>query len=283
MNKKHIAIIISVLFLIVLFGIGRSHLFQQNKTSSVDRITHKKIKSTTVKTDSLPIGLIKLKNAYPDFIDSINDNYLIWKDGTKMMYDDGIKKPNFDTLLNNADLHDQMQQEYPEGEVYKIPHKNFDPGRIRNEAFFKKMYGSTKKKVRNNLVTIQWLPQTVNKPLQITCINGVDKKLTAISEELEKHPQFDKYLANPAGAFYWRFIADTKRLSMHSFGIAVDINVKYSNYWKWSRKQTADSIPYKNRIPLDIVEIFEKHGFIWGGKWYHYDTMHFEYRPELLK
>jgi hypothetical protein len=24
------------------------------------------------------------------------------------------------------------------------------------------------------------------------------------------------------------------------------------------------------------------HGFIWGGYWYHYDTMHFEYRPELL-
>ena len=33
---------------------------------------------------------------------------------------------------------------------------------------------------------------------------------------------------------------------------------------------------------LLIVEIFERHGFIWGGKWYHYDTMHFEYRPELL-
>jgi D-alanyl-D-alanine carboxypeptidase len=24
------------------------------------------------------------------------------------------------------------------------------------------------------------------------------------------------------------------------------------------------------------------YGFIWGGKWYHYDTMHFEYRPELM-
>src|SRR5690242_16362928 len=27
---------------------------------------------------------------------------------------------------------------------------------------------------------------------------------------------------------------------------------------------------------------FEQHGFIWGGRWAHYDTMHFEYRPELL-
>ena len=33
---------------------------------------------------------------------------------------------------------------------------------------------------------------------------------------------------------------------------------------------------------LAALEIFERHGFIWGGKWYHYDTMHFEYRPELL-
>jgi hypothetical protein len=32
----------------------------------------------------------------------------------------------------------------------------------------------------------------------------------------------------------------------------------------------------------EIVDIFERHGFIWGGKWYHFDTMHFEYRPELL-
>jgi hypothetical protein len=39
---------------------------------------------------------------------------------------------------------------------------------------------------------------------------------------------------------------------------------------------------YRNEIPWEIVEIFERHGFVWGGKWYHYDTMHFEYRPEIV-
>ena len=37
-----------------------------------------------------------------------------------------------------------------------------------------------------------------------------------------------------------------------------------------------------DRIPKEIVDVFEKYGFIWGGRWYHYDTMHFEYRPEFL-
>lgn len=39
---------------------------------------------------------------------------------------------------------------------------------------------------------------------------------------------------------------------------------------------------YRNRLPKAVVAAFERHGFIWGGKWYHYDTMHFEYRPDLI-
>jgi hypothetical protein len=34
--------------------------------------------------------------------------------------------------------------------------------------------------------------------------------------------------------------------------------------------------------PSEVIAAFEKNGFIWGGKWYHFDTIHFEYRPELL-
>jgi hypothetical protein len=75
-------------------------------------------------------------------------------------------------------------------------------------------------------------------------------------------------------------ISGTRRLSAHSFGIAIDINTAYSNYWKWDRVSKG-KIRYTNTIPREIVDVFEKHGFIWGGRWYHYDTMHFEYRPEI--
>ena len=34
--------------------------------------------------------------------------------------------------------------------------------------------------------------------------------------------------------------------------------------------------------PDSFIEAFERRGFVWGGKWFYYDTMHFEYRPEIL-
>ena len=32
----------------------------------------------------------------------------------------------------------------------------------------------------------------------------------------------------------------------------------------------------------DLVEAFEKNNFVWGGKWSHFDILHFEYRPEII-
>jgi hypothetical protein len=47
-------------------------------------------------------------------------------------------------------------------------------------------------------------------------------------------------------------------------------------------RQGADD-PKRRAALLDklVAWIFEKHGFIWGGEWYHYDTMHFEYHSCL--
>ncbi|MBV8131284.1 MAG: M15 family metallopeptidase, partial [Alphaproteobacteria bacterium] len=67
----------------------------------------------------------------------------------------------------------------------------------------------------------------------------------------------------------------------HSWGAAIDINAAHADYWLWHGSGVIGAGPV-NRIPPEIVTIFERHGFIWGGKWSHYDTMHFEYRPELL-
>ncbi len=229
-------------------------------------------------------GLRCLVKAYPDFLAAAEDNTLVWKDGTRMTYDDGASKPDWETTLNRASLKDQMAQCYPPGRSYPQPLPvDYEPGRARHEPFFYKMYGASAAAVQKNLVPIVWLPRHLNQKLLVSSVNGINEKLQAVSDELDKLPEeFMVYLQNPGGTFNWRVIAGTTRQSTHSFGATIDINVKLSDYWRNDKPNAAGVYAYKNRIPTEIAEIFERHGFIWGGKWYHYDTMHFEYRPELL-
>lgn len=229
-----------------------------------------------------------LQKAYPNVFQSITDNKVVWYDGTSMTLDDG-KQKDFKTLLENGDLQDQIcAMQYPlSSEPFRVPQKYEDAGRVRYEPFFLKMYGNSPQAVQANLVEISWLPKHLNQKIKVSKINGVAQKLQQISNELDEHPEWVKYLKNPGGTFNWRKISGTNRLSMHSFGVTIDINIAFSNYWQWDNKNwqakgEETDLKYINRIPLGIVEIFEKYGFIWGGKWYHYDSMHFEYRPELL-
>lgn len=233
-------------------------------------------------SDSLIIA--KLIAAYPSFIDSVADNYVYFKDGTKLEFTNNKVKKTYDDTLNFASIKDQFIHPYTVGPNYKIPiPQNFDPGRIRNDEFFKKIYGSTKEEVQKNLVTVVWLPKKLGMKIRFSKVNNAAEQLQKVSNELDNLPDsLLKYLTKLGGTFNWRPIAGTNRLSMHSFGIAIDINTEYSHYWRDAKPNSKGIYEYKNKIPFEIVRIFEKHGFIWGGKWYHYDTMHFEYRPELI-
>lgn len=78
------------------------------------------------------------------------------------------------------------------------------------------------------------------------------------------------FLVDPAdygGCYSARHInADPDaRLSHHSWGIAIDINVSTNAYGR-----------EPNQHPR-VVEIFESHGFTWGGRWLRPDGMHFEW------
>ncbi len=226
----------------------------------------------------------RLISAYRDHLERIEGNLLVWKDGTRMEVDDGRGAKPFEAWLAHPDIGDMLTIPYPAGAPALAPGRDSDPGRARNGAFFTKMYGDCRKgEVAKNLVDVVWLPTKRRQLLKVTRINGVAEKLAQVSAELDALPaRFDAYLAPAAGTYNCRAIAGTERASAHGYGIAIDIAVKHAHYWRWSKVQADGSLPYRNEIPDEIVRTFEKHGFIWGGRWYHYDTMHFEYRPELL-
>ena len=262
----------------LLFVIGCNS--QEKKENSLKTQINKEQKIEN--SDSIIV--YKLLSSYPDFIDSISNNYVYFKDNTVIEFNNNKQKKSFDDTLNYASIKDQFCQNYSVGKNYNVPISlNFDPGRIRNDEFFKKMYGGTKNEVSRNLVTIIWLPKKLGIKIKFSKINGASKQLQKVSNELDLLPDsLFKYLNKLGGTFNWRPIAGTNRQSMHSFGVSIDINTEYSHYWRNTKPNSKGLYDYKNKIPFEIVKIFEKYGFIWGGKWYHYDTMHFEYRPELI-
>lgn len=225
-------------------------------------------------------ALDALVAAYPRVLARHDGRSIVFRDGTTMPAHDGVDKSHAQRL-QRASILDQFHDTYPRGQLTAPPLT--DPGRYRNEAFFSRMYGDCRKGgVRPQLVAVRWLPKTWGKPVYVTRVNGVADALRAVSAEIDALPAAIRRAAWPAaGVFSCRAVADTGRLSMHSYAAAIDLNTAVSDYWLW-RGSKDGMRPYRNRIPQEIVDIFERHGFIWGGKWRHYDTMHFEYRPELL-
>ncbi len=225
----------------------------------------------------LPPGVERLMKAYPNFVKGYENGKVRFSDGSEMVYDDSRQK-SYVERMDAADLEDMFYLSY-DTSVWK-PSYLYDPGRVRCEAFFRKMYGNSSNEVQSHLVRVDWFGQKI----PFTNVNGAADSLRAVASDLAKLAEsYKKYLSG-SSSFYWRKVRGADRLSAHSYGIAIDINVKFSDFWLWSNpgKKEQDQIIYKNRIPREIVEIFERHGFISGARWYHYDTMHFEFRPELL-
>jgi hypothetical protein len=122
-------------------------------------------------------------------------------------------------------------------------------------------------------------------------------ELASVEEELlslvgDGDHRLDAYIRSLGRieGYSWRPIAGTASLSYHSYGAAIDFVPRSTagkeTYWRWARERYPEwyALPYDRRLmpPESFVSAFEKRGFIWGGKWFYFDTMHFEYRPEIL-
>jgi hypothetical protein len=102
---------------------------------------------------------------------------------------------------------------------------------------------------------------------KVTCNKAYLPQLRAALEEVVREGLADKI--NPdeyAGCYYPRYIGrdPSNGLSLHSWGIAVDLNVP------GNLRGTVGEIDRR------VVAIFKKWGMAWGGDWSYTDPMHFE-------
>lgn len=228
--------------------------------------------------------ILCLMMAYPEYIEDVEkDNngsiYIIMKSGNKVLYDDK-KKKNFNEKLFNTDIQDMFEQKYPLDAIDGVMDENTDPGRFRVYSILSEVYGNSKSEVESNLK----MANLGYRRFQFNGNNGAARSLeNAVKEILAlagKNPNILNCLFPCSGTFNYRNISGTNLRSPHSFAIAIDLARDRRDYWKWVDKSEG-SARIKS-YPKEIVEIFEKNNFVWGGKWSHFDILHFEYRPEII-
>jgi hypothetical protein len=196
-----------------------------------------------------------------------------------------------------ADLQGLFMHVYPMTNVrYGIQNTNADPGRRRNYQLLKAVYGASPEAVRRALVPVNFCGTMV----LFSGKNGAAQALSRVSQEICKSPRLLAWMQRlirrdraAIGTWCWRMIAGTANLSPHSFGIAIDILDRAAptyTYWRYTSPNERRASLWPLCLthaqiwqpPAGLVACFEKHGFIWGGKWYHFDPMHFEFRPEFF-
>jgi len=226
--------------------------------------------------------LLALMLAYPGELTGVRRGedglvYAAMHSGCEIVYDDKRDK-SFNEQLCAADLQDMMAIPYPPEMISALREGSDDPGRVRCYAFLHAIYGDTKRDIEQNLESVSlvsgWYPFAAQ---------GADA-LGAAANELaafvRDNPEAYRYVFPVNGTYNYRVIAGTSTLSPHAFGIAVDFKSNPGDYWRWAtREQGQERL---ESFPAGVVRIMENYGFIWGGKWAHFDFLHFEYRPELI-
>lgn len=184
--------------------------------------------------------------------------------------------------------------EYTKSEIKDIKKrgsKSFRKYRLSPyQGFYETLYGMTKLADTNTeIIKTKFLKkQVLIHRFAYQALNAVEKDIYQLAKQDKEVAHFVNHV-DTVYSFYWRKIAGSKSRSLHSYGIAIDTldsHTKKAFYWLWRQNLNINWIEEPINVrwnpPNSVVQIFEKYGFIWGGKWAFYDTMHFEYRPELL-
>ena len=142
----------------------------------------------------------------------------------------------------------------------RVLHKNFDGKTLEGELI-------CNVEIAEDLIEIFQQLYAANYPIEkISLIDNYDA-----DDELSMRD-------NNSSCFNFRFVSYTKKISLHGYGMAVDINPLYNPYIKMvngvQNVEPANGTPYVDRtknFPYKILEddicvkLFAEHNFYWGG------------------
>ncbi len=230
-----------------------------------------------------------LNDVYSEFIQSAEEqdgDIVFIINGRKIYYCGG--KMLSEANLERAEDFSSIFFDYKKGEINSLP--SFRELPRRSSDFLDSMFGRSEREIRKHCRLISFLGHKAF--LNDICVDAIKKVEKQILESARRDRDVEKYLKDIkiVYSFLKKEVVGSDNMSYHSYGLAVDIVPESYNgkhvYWKWSRVYNDRwyEIPLGRRWspPQPVIDAFEKNGFIWGGKWYHFDTIHFEYRPEIL-
>lgn len=153
------------------------------------------------------------------------------------------------------------------------------------------LWGSTEREIRGHGGVVPFLDHRmyVNDVLRAP-LAAVERDLEAAARRVAGVAEWIAGI-DITYSFVYRDITASDTPSYHAWGLAFDlVPASYEGrhvYWRWSRALDREGwrdIPLEERWspPSAAIEIFERHGFVWGGKWGYFDAIHFEYRPEII-
>ena len=103
---------------------------------------------------------------------------------------------------------------------------------------------------------------------EVECHDAAIEPLTAAMTEIVERGMSGLVDGDDFGGCWAPRTSGSGAPSSHAWGIAVDLNVQGNHYG------------FEPTIAPEVVEVMERHGFAWGGRWPVPDGMHFELVPD---
>lgn len=247
-----------------------------------------------------------LKKAYPDRIKEIalkqgdwvlrvDDTWFYWAGGRLLTEEQRTKADTYDpqsfySYPENMRDPASYTPEQKKAIIAQVDVIDKNPSK-RSGAFFDAIWRARDKaEAWDRVKDINFLHYKISLHWELL------EDLSAVEETIydlaKKDPDVEKFIneIEDMAAWNWRVIAGTESRSFHSYGAAIDIITKSSktqaSYWRWTKDLDTEwfTTPFNKRFtpPASVIKAFEERGFIWGGSWFFFDSIHFEYRPELL-